>query len=454
MTRRWMPAVLVALAAAILGWRLSRPSPRTLAVAVHEGRVALETGAGNVEVPAGMGAEAAPGAMPRLVAGPVPDAWRWPLASALAEEEEPAWKRALREKLKQTIHYKFAGVPFKFAKEYIETQGQVVINVDKPARDAVPGLDDMPIHLSSPEKGMTLESALKFLTRAVSLEWTLRDGFVIITTQEGAKEPPVQRTYDVGDLLGKPEDFKHDGASLVDFLKRYADPEAWKEAGNSLVFEKGKLLVRAEPGTQKRVADVLRDFREAPTRPPTTAWGTGMEEPAWKSALRKELKQKVHFKFAGVPFKDAREYFETQGRVVINVDKLAYDATPGLDEVPVTLASPEEGMTLESALNFLTRAVSLEWTLRDELITVTTEEGLKQPAVLLQHDVRSLLRAGSSPEDLVRLVKEAAGPAAWEDPSCSVEYRIGRLYVDAPSDAHEAIVERLNALYRARVSSK
>ena len=117
----------------------------------------------------------------------------------------------------------------------------------------------------------------------------------------------------------------------------------------------------------------------------------GLREPAWKQALRERLRHPVHYRFEGVPFKDAKEYLEAQGRVVINVAKPAQEILDGLGGPPIQLASPEGGLSLESALNALAGQVGLVWTMRDETLLVTTPSDLEEPEVLVQHGLRDIL---------------------------------------------------------------
>jgi len=138
---------------------------------------------------------------------------RGALTVAQGVDQEPQWKQSLKERLRQTVHYKFDGQSFKDAKEYLETQGRVVINVDKLAHDANAELDAQEIRLSSPEEGMALGSALNYLAHAVSLEWTLKDESIMITTKEGLKEKPELKQYDVRDLLGQIQD--HVGPTIT-----------------------------------------------------------------------------------------------------------------------------------------------------------------------------------------------------------------------------------------------
>jgi general secretion pathway protein D len=209
--------------------------------------------------------------------------------------QDPVWKQVLQERLRQQVHYQFEDVSFKDAKGYLEVQGRVVINVDKLAQESNTTLNDTLIQLASPDEGMSLESALNYLTKAVGLAWTLRDETIMITTEDGLKEKAGLLQYDVRDLIGEVQDYvgptisiggaggtsnpgisfdntaetdeekKVTGETLVDFIKEYVDKPVWEAPENSIQFKNGRLFVTAPPDTQKRIREVLKGFREQRT---------------------------------------------------------------------------------------------------------------------------------------------------------------------------------------------
>ncbi len=113
-------------------------------------------------------------------------------------------------------------------------------------------------------------------------------------------------------------------------------------------------------------------------------------EPAWRLALGAKLQQTVHIRFDAVPFLEVRTFLQEAGHLLLMVDRAALEARPDLEEAVITLTTPEEGMSLQSVLNLVTRQVGLKWTLRDEAVLVTTEEGLEEPDVLSSYDIQDL----------------------------------------------------------------
>jgi hypothetical protein len=447
--------------AGLCAWAFRPNREDALRVAVHEGKVRLETPRGEVEVPAGRVARAARGAAPLLLSEAAADEkeregfLKEPGAGAgepgfLKPAEEPAWKQALRERLRQQVHLMFEDVSFKDAKGFLEIQGKVVINVDKLAQEANPALDDTLIQLASPDEGMSLESALNYLTKAVGLAWTLRDEVILVSTEEGCRESPEGRAYDVRSLLGEAREFKTTERDLIGFIKGDVDKTVWDSPEHLIQFKNGRLFVVAPPGTHERVRQVLSGLWDHLRTPPSHLLSEPPEEP-WKQTLRERLRQMVHFQFEDVSFKDAKGYLEVQGRVVINVDRLAQEANLALDDTLIQMASPDEGMSLESALNHLTQALGLAWTLRDETVMITTQEGLRKPSVLQTYDVRNLLVAhrkdiAKESGKLRDLLLNTVDEAVWDSPECSIQYFMGSLFVCAPPDTQKKVRSLLREL--------
>ncbi len=206
-------------------------------------------------------------------------------------------------------------------------------------------------------------------------------------------------------------------------------------------------------------------------------------DPPWKQQLRGKLASTVHFKLPDLTFKDAKEYFEKELlKSPIVVDNLAKEKDPGLDEKPISMESPEQGMSLQSALTHLAHAVSLEWTLKEEAVLFTTAEGLAEPNVLKDYDVHDLLvaiqdfigptigmggggaggpgivfdKTADAAEDekitgesLMELIKEQIDNKAkdlWTNQGASVQFRNGKLFVNGPPSVHKQVQSLLSKL--------
>ncbi len=207
----------------------------------------------------------------------------------------------------------------------------------------------------------------------------------------------------------------------------------------------------------------------AGSKPEPVAPEAQQEEPEWKLRFQEKLRKNVHFSLQGVPFKDAKAYFEKEllhGPIL--VDRLAMKQEPQLDEMEVRLETPQDGMSLQSALNFLARSVHLDWTLRDEAVLFTTEEGMAEPNVARDYDVRDLLRAITdydmdgkavegnedekiTGESLVELIKEQTAREVWERQGGNIQPKNGMIFAVAPPATHRQIQEILRHLRDSRV---
>ncbi len=212
-----------------------------------------------------------------------------------AADTEPAWKQTLLKKLSHIVHFKLPDSTFKDAKEYFEKELlHSPIVVDRLASEKESQLELKPISMESPEQGMSLQSALTLLARAVNLQWTLRDEMVVFTTEEGLGEPNELRVYDVHDLLvtiqdfigptigmeggaGGPgivldktqdaaEDEKLTGESLIEFIKETVNNPArdlWEKQGGSIQFRNGRLFVNASPTDHRQIERLLSSLRDS-----------------------------------------------------------------------------------------------------------------------------------------------------------------------------------------------
>ena len=109
---------------------------------------------------------------------------------------------AVSQKLADTVvTFTFSEQPIEEALEFLATLGGVNIVIDRRKVEAgktvTLKLTDVP-----------LLTAVKLLTEQVGVKWTVRDGVVMITDEEGAKSEPVTVVYDVSPYLAVPPDFE------------------------------------------------------------------------------------------------------------------------------------------------------------------------------------------------------------------------------------------------------
>ncbi len=205
---------------------------------------------------------------------------------------------------------------------------------------------------------------------------------------------------------------------LAGELEALKSPEA-RGLRDEVLNARGAEARRLLPGLEREVSSGRRQpprtrdaqAMQASAKAAKQAEGAeGVEEPAWRQALQARLQQNLHLRFEGATFQEVRSFLAESAHLVLLVDRPALDAKPGLDEMPITLSTPEEGMSLRSVLNWVTRQVGLTWTLRDEAVLITTEEGAAEPPVSIHYDVQDLkMRIRDFPGPTLKLGSAGSG---------------------------------------------
>lgn len=166
------------------------------------------------------------------------------------------------------------------------------------------------------------------------------------------------------------------------------------------------------------------------------------DEATWRRRLEGKLGRLVSYRFDGVPFRDAVAFLESQTGTVIHIDKAARDARPDLEETPVHLNAPKEGIAFRSALNALARAMGLAWTMRDETLVITTVAGAAEgPKVTVSYDIR----------DVALKLKDFPGPRiTLKEGGQGIE--LTEVDREDEADAPETLVELVKSVVDAKAA--
>ncbi len=122
--------------------------------------------------------------------------------------------RAVRQKLEETpVTFTFNEQPFEEAMQFLAALGDVNIVVDHAKVEA-----GKTITLKLTE--VPLLTALKLSVEQAGLKWAVRDGVVVISTEDGVKSEPVTGVYDVTDMLHPAPDFEGPEISLGNMATR------------------------------------------------------------------------------------------------------------------------------------------------------------------------------------------------------------------------------------------
>lgn len=119
--------------------------------------------------------------------------------AAFAQSDAP--NRRIRQALDEAVvSFSFEDQPLDQAVEFLGTLGNVNIVLDR-------AKVDVKKTITLKLKNVTLGTAVKLITEAAGVKYVIRDGVVFISDEEGTKELPVTRVFDVMDLVAEIPEF-------------------------------------------------------------------------------------------------------------------------------------------------------------------------------------------------------------------------------------------------------
>ena len=98
------------------------------------------------------------------------------------------------------VSFSFEDQPVPEVVEYLSTLGNINVVLDHAKMD--PG-QTVTLKL----KNVTMETAIKFVSESIGVKYVIRDGVVLISDEEGTKQEPVTRVYEVLDLVSEIPEF-------------------------------------------------------------------------------------------------------------------------------------------------------------------------------------------------------------------------------------------------------
>lgn len=122
-----------------------------------------------------------------------------------------------------------------------------------------------------------------------------------------------------------------------------------------------------------------------------------------------KLEEMTSFEFIETPLRDVVDYFKDLHDIEIQIDQLALDDT-GIDTSP-TITSKMKDVPLCEALDRILAPLDLTYSIRDEVLLITTlEHAAKRPEVRI-YNVAELLDPQTTAQQLADAVHLALGPS-------------------------------------------
>lgn len=384
-------------------------------------------------------------------------------------------------------------VPFDRAVADVRKLTMAKIEVDdKALADA--GLDrtaPVTMHGSDVPLEQILERLIGHGANGTQLAYGVRDGRIIITTEEKLAREPFVRIYDVRDVLSSsmlvpdPDgdrvqdsppppppppglDEKSRAQALIRLIEDTIAVDSWSANGGSvgaMGYCGGRLVVAQTWTNHRLLAKLLDQLREpeAPAPPPIQekpwsrvhhAWIALPEIERQETAIRKPI---ASIALDQVPFDQAVETLRTLSGVNIWVDWPSLALEDFVRNTPVSLRLTH--VTLSEALDrLLSRpvgAVELGYGVEDGVVLITTRQCAGQYVITRAYDVRDMILPIGTPgradgiDALIRYLTRSVDPDSWKDNGGvfgKIQEVNGRLIVTQSWQSHEKIARWLDML--------
>ena len=230
-------------------------------------------------------------------------------------------------------------------------------------------------------------------------------------------------------------------------------PHAWgytEPAPEKLGLGEGWLIFTHAWDIHQQVATFLSHLRSILSSPESTNVVSVVSNPESDKKLRAALEHSLALELKITPLRDLlvklQEEFDIP--IVLSAKKLEEAAVS--PDTPIACSLPQA--PLKTQLRALLDPLQLTYTIRDEVLIITTPEDAESQLIIRLYDIRQLLSAGVSGEQLYKQLITDVNPPNWDrngGPGTASIYR-GILVVNHTGQIHEDI-EKWLADLRAKL---
>lgn len=309
----------------------------------------------------------------------------------------------------------FIEEPLSGVVEYYQATHNIRIQIDERALADVNMGPDAPV--SESLDNITLRSALNLLLGKLDLTWIIADEVLLITTPERAEHHLIPRVYDVGRLVSEqdPDGELRHFDPLVSAITAAVEPASWVDVGGfgsiSPLTCRGAnvLTVRQTQAVHRQLARLLEAL---------TTITEGRDELAARTAEDEMLAafdEVVSVDFRGELLSSVLWEFEEDHNIQFVFCSRAFDRPLR----PFTMHLQD--VTLRSALNIILHDLGAAWTIRDEVVMITTPEEAEECLASRVYDVRNLApvydfngRLWRDTDSLTSMLTCMVEPGGWD----------------------------------------
>lgn len=330
------------------------------------------------------------------------------------------------------------------------------------------GLDDRtPITMTI--KGISNQSAIRFVLDELDLTYLIRDECVQITSLDVAELNLVTRVYPVWDLV-KPVDpnVSSDFGSLIDLIETTFSPTSWVAMGgpSSIGIYRGMLIISQTEEVHREIHLGLAALRKARLSDQPVIFADATSKVAFRKVMEKVMAKKVSVTYKDVPFELVAKLLQDKIGFPITISHRALQDT-GLDaQTPVTFESTN--MSTRSVLGLLLSQLQLVAIPRYETIHITSIDEAERSLSVRVYPVTDLIavaesddkqadanRTASNLQQLTKLIEETVAPNNWDGvggASTISGFAKCNAFIVATKDGVHLQIERL--LRQVRAASK
>ncbi|MCS7305708.1 MAG: hypothetical protein NZ602_11465 [Thermoguttaceae bacterium] len=401
--------------------------------------------------------------LPKQPPSPTPPAKPTEAVPVDSKQVEAAILKALAE----PSEAEFAEMPLKDVIKYWHDRHKISIVLDTHGIKEI-GIDEThPITIH--RKDGSFRAILEQVLEPLDLAWTIRSGSLWITSSNKAEEHLVARVYEVADLLGESkEDPRGHLEELIDVITSTVVPQKWSNVGGPGTIQ--PLILRGKPvlvishtwAVHLEIMRLLEDLREAAQPEPAKQNGPPSDSKAKQSALPEvapsespsaapgaELARKKSSLAASLSgLAERSRQAETELLEALGKPPKEEVPTGGFGDLIVWLSEiyripivldqrelkskgvdldrevdiPVQNVSLRAILDWLLEPLDLAWTIRHEVIWITSREEAQKHLVARVYSVEELLPAGLEEsnwqEELKKLqevIYDSVCPGSWKE---------------------------------------
>lgn len=281
---------------------------------------------------------------------------------------------------------------------FLEDRHKIELQLDRSSLDTAGVTTDTPVTIDV--EGISLRSALDLMLKSIELTYCVRDGVLLITTTEETENKLVTRVYDARRFLYVTDKYgerKRDSEPLFDLVMDHVEPTQWTQVGGtgSIDLLDQSAVVSQSWSTQQKVGDFMAALETALEQYKQGAFNAPMDVGAPASGsmqtIRQALNETTSLQFLEQPLADIVAFLEDRHKIEIQLDTNALDTAGVTNDTPATI--DVEGLPLGNALNLMLKEIELTYTIRDEVLLITTTEEVEDKLTTRIYPVADLIAA-------------------------------------------------------------